>query len=115
LNRRLAPELYLDVVPIGRQVGRAMVGSSEPAIEYAVRMRQFSGKDELTPLLARGEIDTAQVGALGALLAQFHSHAAVAEPARTPERTAQICDLVLANLTELAAQLSSSGRAASPE
>jgi aminoglycoside phosphotransferase family enzyme len=40
VNRRTAPELYLDVVPIGVMDEKVRVGV-EPAIEYAVRMRQF--------------------------------------------------------------------------
>ncbi len=40
LNRRTAPELYLDVVPIGEAPDGLRIGT-EPAIEYAVRMRQF--------------------------------------------------------------------------
>jgi uncharacterized protein len=107
LNRRLAPELYLDVVSIGREAGHAVVGSGEPAIEYAVRMRQFPESDELPALLARGEIDAAQLSELGGQLARFHASAAVAPPSRAPERTLQMCDLVRANLTQLSEQMAS--------
>ncbi|HZL93715.1 MAG TPA: hypothetical protein VFB99_08725, partial [Vicinamibacterales bacterium] len=41
LNRRLAPDLYLDVVPIGGSTGAPQIGRT-PAVEYAVRMRQFA-------------------------------------------------------------------------
>jgi len=41
LNRFWAPELYLDVVPIGLQDGKPRVGGNSPAVEYAVRMRRF--------------------------------------------------------------------------
>jgi len=36
LNRRLAPDIYLDVVPIGGSVAVPQLGL-EPAIEYAVK------------------------------------------------------------------------------
>jgi uncharacterized protein len=107
LNRRLAPELYLDVVPISREAGHAVVGGSGPAIEYAVRMRQFSATDELPALLARGEVEIAQITRLGTLLSQFHSNAAVAEAARAPQRTIKMHELVVTNLTQLAAQVTS--------
>jgi uncharacterized protein len=107
LNRRLAPELYLDVVSISRDAGRAVIGSDGPAIEYAVRMRQFSKADELPTLLARGDVEVAQITALGTLLAQFHANAEVAEAACTPERTIKMRELVATNLTQLAAQLGS--------
>ena len=48
LNRRLAPDLYLDVVPIARGDGRVRVGNSSGSIiEYAVRMQQFDATTEL--------------------------------------------------------------------
>src|SRR3954465_7409506 len=37
LNRRLAPSLYLDVVPIAGTVDAPVIGGSGPAIEYAVK------------------------------------------------------------------------------
>src|SRR5215510_2197492 len=40
LNRRLAPRLYLGVVPIGGSPRAPRVGK-KPAFEYAVKMRQF--------------------------------------------------------------------------
>src|SRR6266542_2838791 len=39
LNRRLAPQLYVDVVPITGTVDAPRLGGEGPAIEYAVRMR----------------------------------------------------------------------------
>src|SRR5215471_8297225 len=41
LNRRLAPDLYLDVVEIRGEVGAPRVGGHGPLLEYAVRMREF--------------------------------------------------------------------------
>src|SRR5215470_1541833 len=43
LNRRFAPALYLDVVPITRSGERVRVGGDGNVIEYAVRMREFDG------------------------------------------------------------------------
>src|SRR5271169_881024 len=40
LNRRLAPALYLGVVPITGSVGVPIAGGSGPALEYAVKMRE---------------------------------------------------------------------------
>ena len=72
LNRRLAPELYMDVVPITRKAGRLVVGGEGAAVEYAVRMQQFPASDELPALLARQDVTLAQMEALGESLAQFH-------------------------------------------
>jgi aminoglycoside phosphotransferase family enzyme/predicted kinase len=71
LNRRTAPELYLDVVPIGEApVGLRM--GTEPAIEYAVRMRQFPSDARLDQRLAAGLLATEDMRALAVMLARFH-------------------------------------------
>ena len=40
VNRRTAPDLYIDIVPVGVKDNKVRLGT-KPAIEYAVRMRQF--------------------------------------------------------------------------
>jgi uncharacterized protein len=107
LNRRLAPELYIEVVPIARTQRGLVVGGRGPAVDYAVRMNQFASSDELPALLEREDVDVVQVAALGAALAQFHFDAAVAAPNRAPERTQQMYDSVLGNLAQLLAHLDS--------
>jgi aminoglycoside phosphotransferase family enzyme/predicted kinase len=105
LNQRLAPELYLDVVAISRTDGLVSVGGAGPAIEYAVRMRQFAAADELLHILARGEVLVTEVAALGELLARFHLNAAHARWSRTLEKTRQMYESVLGNLGQLIAHL----------
>ncbi|MDO8812632.1 MAG: AAA family ATPase [Gallionella sp.] len=78
LNRRLAPELYLGVVAITGNTNAPHVDSqsanpsTEEAIEYAVKMRQFSPDDTLDHLDERGELGTVQIDLLAARLARFH-------------------------------------------
>jgi len=80
LNRRLAPQLYLDVVAItGTPQAPRVSGGGEP-IEYAVRMRRFRRDDELDALAARGALRTAHVDALAARIARFHDEAPAAPP-----------------------------------
>jgi aminoglycoside phosphotransferase family enzyme/predicted kinase len=107
LNRRLAPELYIDVVPIARVQGRLLVDGRGPVVDHAVRMRQFASADELPALLEHEQVDDAQIAALGATLAHFHNSAAVAAPNRAPEKTQQMYDSVLGNLAQLIAHLDS--------
>lgn len=71
LNRRLAPELYLDVVPIGGAPGAPRVGV-EPAREYAVQMRQFPSGARLDRALAANAVDASAVVAFAERLAAFH-------------------------------------------
>ena len=105
LNRRLAPEIYLDVVAITRTDGRICMGGAGPAIEYAVRMQQFAPDSELTSLLARGAVSVSDAVALGELLAGFHLSAPVAPWTGTDEKTRQMYQTVLGNLGELVAHL----------
>jgi len=101
LNRRLAPDLYLGVVAITLDDGRAVVGGAGPVVDYAVRMRQFAASEELPALLARNDVDAEQMAALGQLLAEFHLKAMVAPAIRAPEKTEQIQRTVLGNLHQL--------------
>src|SRR5271165_4933950 len=78
LNRRLAPTLYLAVVPITGSVDAPVVGGDGPALEYAVQMREFRQQDLAAALLARGEIAPADIDALAATVATFHGAIAVA-------------------------------------
>ena len=71
VNRRTAPKIYLDVVPIGTKDDKIMVGS-EPAIEYAVRMRQFPHEARLDRYLQAGLMGPDDIHALAAMIARFH-------------------------------------------
>ncbi|HSN22521.1 MAG TPA: AAA family ATPase [Usitatibacter sp.] len=89
LNRRTAPQLYLDVVRITGTAASPVVGGTGPAIEYAVRMRRFD-QDLLFDRLARaGRLGAPDVDALARAVARFHGEAARADAGSgygTPER-----------------------------
>lgn len=72
LNSRLAPELYLDVVPICGTPEAPRVGGGGEVIEYAVRMHEFSQEALADRVLARGELTSRHMDALAALVAGFH-------------------------------------------
>ncbi len=79
LNRRLAPDLYLEVVPIGGSE-TAPVPGALPAIEWAVRMRRFDEAGRLDHVAARGELRLQHLAQLASMLVDFHA-AARAAPA----------------------------------
>ncbi|HYR00776.1 MAG TPA: hypothetical protein VET86_12080, partial [Casimicrobiaceae bacterium] len=81
LNRRLAPELYLDVVAITGTPERPVLGGDGAPLEYAVKMREFPQDALASRALARGAFGAAEVDALAALVAAFHRRIAVADPA----------------------------------
>lgn len=71
VNRRTAPELYMDIVPIGVKDEKVRVGA-EPAIEYAVQMRQFPHEARLDCYLQAGSMGPDGIHALAATIARFH-------------------------------------------
>ena len=87
LNRRLAPQLYLAVVPISGSVREPCLGDADDhcapveAIEYAVKMVEFPQSALLDGRLARGELGAPQIDALADVVAAFHAQAASAAPA----------------------------------
>jgi len=72
LNRRLAADLYLDVVTITGTPERPIFGGTAPAIEYAVKMRQFPSGQLLSEHARNGELDADQINQLADIVADFH-------------------------------------------
>ncbi len=74
LNRRLAPDHYLDTASIaGSAVAPEIhIGDSDGAIEYAVLMRRFPQSALMDRLLARGRLPAAAIHRLAASVAAFH-------------------------------------------
>ena len=72
LNRRLAPSIYLDVVPITGTPAAPRINGSGVAFEYAVKMRQFPPDATLDRLDALGQLTSRQVEVIAATLARFH-------------------------------------------
>lgn len=81
LNGRLAPSIYLDVVPITGTADAPVLGGDGPPIEYAVKMREFDQNGLLSRVIARDELTTARVDALAAAVAGFHERTPRADPA----------------------------------
>jgi aminoglycoside phosphotransferase family enzyme/predicted kinase len=81
LNRRLAPALYLDVVPISGSADAPRPGGPGEVLEYAVKMREFPQSELASELLAHGELNAAEIDALAANVAEFHAAVAVADAA----------------------------------
>lgn len=110
LNRRYAPEIYLDFVPItaAGSSERLQVDGLGPALEYAVKKREFPQPARLDRLLAAGSLGHADIDALAAAIADFHGAARVAPvPAsqRGPGLNAQAGQAGQEDLLGLAAQV----------
>ncbi|HEY0823638.1 MAG TPA: hypothetical protein VGD76_07620, partial [Ramlibacter sp.] len=73
LNRRLAPHVYLDVVPLTREAdGRLRVAGAGQAVDWLVRMRRLPAQDMLDALIARGAATPEHVRTAAGVLAAFY-------------------------------------------
>jgi uncharacterized protein len=86
LNRRLAPSVYLGVVPIlyvdGAYHVRDALSLHNPAVvDYLVRMRRLSPERKLDTLLAQSRVAKEGIHALAKRLVHFHHTASVHEAA----------------------------------
>jgi uncharacterized protein len=85
LNRRLAPEIYLGVVPITRDGESFRVeGKGEP-VEYAVKMVQFGQEGLLDAMAEHGGLSVEPILMLAEQVARFHQSAERADAFGTPE------------------------------
>jgi len=78
LNARLAPQIYLDVVPLCGTPEQLRVGGVGEPFEYAVRMRQFDVSRGFDRLLASGQLTSSHMDKTAAMLAKFQAGAQVA-------------------------------------
>ncbi|MDD5276192.1 MAG: AAA family ATPase [Methylovulum sp.] len=82
LNQRLAPDLYLDIVPItGTPEHPNLAGGPGPVIEYAIKMRQFPSGLLLGERAKCGQLTTDEIDQLASIIAEFHDNSARATEA----------------------------------
>jgi uncharacterized protein len=105
LNRRLAADLYVDVVAITRGADGVRIAGQGPVVEYAVRMRQFAASQELSALLEHGAVSRQEFVDLAQRLARFHETAAKAPFSKDSPHTEHLHDAVLGNLATLLCHL----------
>jgi len=76
MNRAIAPELYLEVVPILEiEPGKFNLVGEGKAVEYAVKMRQFPQENLFSELFAAGKLTEKNIAELGNTVAEFHAQA----------------------------------------
>jgi uncharacterized protein len=106
LNRRFAPALYLDTVPIAGRPDAPRVGACDaPAFEHALRMVQFDTGQELTHLLQAQQVAPAEIARFGADLWRVHESAVLADPDGPFGEPARLHRVTLDNFDEIARAL----------
>ena len=79
LNRRLAPEIYLDIVNITGSKKDPHVSASGAAFEYAIKMTQFPQAAQLDNMLAASKLSAEHMDAFAQMAADFHQSIDVAD------------------------------------
>jgi aminoglycoside phosphotransferase family enzyme/predicted kinase len=79
LNRRFAPQIYLDVVAIGGQPARLQSAHGAAVREYAVHMQRFPAGGLLSQLAQEDQLRTEHIDQLVEKIARFHKSATCAE------------------------------------
>jgi aminoglycoside phosphotransferase family enzyme/predicted kinase len=76
LNGRLAPRVYLGVVPVTRRTdGVHEIEGSGPVVDWAVKMRRLDDRERADVRLAEGRLGREHLEGLARVLARFHREA----------------------------------------
>ena len=78
LNRRLAPDVYLGVVPLTQSDGGLAVGGDGAPVDWLVKMKRLDERDMLDSRIADGRLTVPRLDQLAAVLARFYRAAAPA-------------------------------------
>ncbi len=83
LNRRFAPELYLQVIAIKGSAAQPRLSGGGKTIEYAVKMREFPQHCLLSAHATERRLEPAHIDSIADVIASFHALAERAEPNST--------------------------------
>jgi aminoglycoside phosphotransferase family enzyme len=73
LNSRLAPDMYLGVLPVVLENGRVAIdGQGGETVDYAVCMRRMDESRQMDLLMEQGLVEKSDLEALAGILADFH-------------------------------------------
>jgi aminoglycoside phosphotransferase family enzyme len=75
LNRRLAPDVYLDVVPLVATKKGLSIGGRGSIVDWLVVMRRLDVEQMLEPLIIEHRVETRHLDRLIVTLAQFYERA----------------------------------------
>lgn len=83
LNRRLAPDMYLGIVPITSSLstGKMDHKNDEDIIDYAVQMKRMDNNKEMHKMLAENKVTENHLKKLAQKIAQFHQNTQIVKNA----------------------------------
>lgn len=75
LNRRLAPEIYLDVLPLVEKNGKIKFGGRGKIVEWILKMKEIPQKYLMYRQIKKGKIGPKVIDQIAKMIAQFHKKA----------------------------------------
>ncbi|MDR9404413.1 MAG: AAA family ATPase [Halothece sp. Uz-M2-17] len=72
LNQPIAPDIYLDVLPITQQNNDIQLNGEGQVVDYVLKMRQFPQSALLSVMQKEGQLSESLIIALGKRVATFH-------------------------------------------
>ncbi len=74
LNRRLAPEIYLDVIAVRKKDTEIFLGNKNgEIIDYALKMKELPQEYLMTSLLKAGKVNSSHIKEIARVIANFHN------------------------------------------
>ncbi len=101
LNRRLAPSVYLGILPISRDDYGWQLGSDAHTAEYVLVMRRLPERRMLDHLLDTGQVSPTMMDSVAETLAPFHATAPNGRKVRIFGEPRRIRDVWTENLSDL--------------
>ena len=105
LNRRLAADIYLDVVAITGTLEQPTVNERQSkqttVIEYAVKMRQFPQQAQLDRMLLAGKLLPQHIDVFAQRIAKFHQQIDTATSTTQYGDIKQVCQPVQENIEQI--------------
>jgi len=75
MNGAIAPEIYLEVLPITQAGDKFVLAGEGEAVEYVLKMRQFPQENLFINLFEQGKLTGEDMEELGKIVADFHAGA----------------------------------------
>lgn len=101
LNQRLAPAVYLEILPISFAQGRWRLGSEVEPVEYTLVMRRLPAERMLDWLLAHDRATPEMMRALAEILVPFHVQAPTGDAIDASGRPEAVRSVWEENLSDL--------------
>ena len=105
LNRRFAPELYLDVVQIRGSAEIPRLYGDDDVLEYALRMRRFRQSQLLSVMARRHELEPSHIDAIAERVAGIHREISALPPETDYGSSRSVAHWSAENLDQLRAAI----------